>query len=262
MNTCLFLSFRFQNNPPVSAGEMAKLHGALRAAPMLLKALVHTPERASDPYLDDGLGPQLMLQLYFAELADLETALAADGHLAVLMSRDEFPALAHADVAQQAMLVRSFAVNEPTFKNAHEGCCCTYLVSYEGEAEDLNAWLRHYLGKHAEHMANLPSIRELEVYTRLDWVTWLPWPRVNFMQRNKVVFDSPDALTQALNSPVRHKMRECYRAFPRFTGPTTHYAMASRILHPDSGSAELGRPQPHQQSVDMTHDHLAGRIDE
>src|SRR5262245_23189120 len=242
MNTCLFISFRFQKNPPVSAGEMAKLHGALRAAPMLLKALVHTPERASDPYLDDGAGPQLMLQLYFAELADLEAALAADGHLAVLMSRDEFPALADspalalADVTQQAMLVRSFAVSEPMFKNARQGRCCTYLVSYEGEAEDLNAWLRHYLGKHTEHMANLPSIRELEVYTRLDWVTSLPWPHVNFMQRNKVVFDSPDALTQALNSPVRHKMRECYRAFPRFTGPTSHYAMASHILHPDSGT--------------------------
>ena len=46
----------------------------------------------------------------------------------------------------------------------------------------------------SRHMAEFPGIRELEVYTRLDWVSLLPWTRLNFMQRNKVVFDSADAL--------------------------------------------------------------------
>ena len=85
----------------------------------------------------------------------------------------------------------------------------------------------------ADHF-QLPGIRELEVYTRLDWVGSLAWPRVNFMQRNKVAFDSADALTQALHSPVRHEMRADYEAFPPFTGPNTHYAMATRVLLPHS----------------------------
>jgi len=165
MSTCLFLSFRLRGNRLIPAGEMVKLEEVLRAIPNLRKGLLHVPARASDPYLDDGPPPQLLLQLYFAELPDLEAALARDGHLAVLMSSDKFPALADADVTQQAMLVRPFAVPEPKFTNASAEPYCTYLVAYEGEAQDLNAWLGHYLGKHIEHMANLPGLRELEVYT-------------------------------------------------------------------------------------------------
>ena len=62
---------------------------------------------------------------------------------------------------------------------------------------------------------HVSRIRELEVYTRLDWVSAVPWPRLYFMQRNKVAFDSPEALTHALNSPVRHEMRADFRTFPK-----------------------------------------------
>jgi hypothetical protein len=234
MATCLFLSFRTGANAPVDA-ELARLDEVLRATPGLDKALVHgstqaSDPQASDPYVKDGAPPQLVLQLYFAELPKLEGALAHNGPLAVLMSRQQFPALADADVTQQAMVVRAFAVPEPALRNASGTPYCTYLVSYEGEAEDLNAWHAHYLAKHTVHMACFPGIRELEVYTRLDWVSVLPWPRVNFMQRNKVAFDSPEALTQALHSPVRHEMRADYKTFPAFTGPTNHFAMATRVV--------------------------------
>jgi hypothetical protein len=230
MNTCLFLGFRFQ--APPDAGEMAKLDGILATTPRLLKALVHTSTSADDPYVKDDPPPHLVLQLYFAELPHLESAASSGGHLGVLISRDEFPALADAEVTQQAMLVRPFAVAQSTFGNPPGQPYCTYLVSYEGEAEDLNAWHAHYLERHTRHMAMFPDIRELEVYTRLDWVGLLPWTRVNFMQRNKIAFDSADALTRALHSPVRHEMRADYKAFPRFTGPNRHYAMATRILLP------------------------------
>src|SRR5258708_27525114 len=109
MSICLFLSFRLPANRSPDAGEMARLDGLLRATPRLLKALVHTPACATDPYLDDGPPPHLVLQLYFAELPDLEAALARDGHLGVLLSRDAYPDLATADVTPQAMLVRTFA---------------------------------------------------------------------------------------------------------------------------------------------------------
>src|SRR5713101_4283141 len=143
MSICLFLTFRSRVNRPPDAAEMARLDGMLRATPRLLKALVHTPERATDPYLDDGPPPQLVLQLYFAELPDLEAALARDGHFGALLSRDAYPQLAGADVTQQVMLVRTFAVPEPTFGTAPGAPFCTYLVAYEGNAEDLNAWHGH-----------------------------------------------------------------------------------------------------------------------
>lgn len=228
MNTCLFLSFQFNADP--TEAELAKLDAALAAAPGLRKALIHTASAAEDPYVKDGAPPSLVLQLYFAEIADLEATLSRTGYLGVVTSRDEFPALAEADIGQQAMLVRAFAVPEPAFKMPPGEPYCTYLVSYEGEADDLNAWHGHYLQSHTVHMAKFPGIRELEVYTRIDWVSALHFTRVNFMQRNKVAFDSRDALTAALNSPVRHEMRADFKTFPRFTGPNNHFAMATRVL--------------------------------
>lgn len=231
MNKCLFLSFR-STAGALAAAELDKLDGVLRATPELEKALVHTASSAEDPYVKDGPAPSLVLQLYFADLPALEATVSRNGHLGELSSRAEFPALAAAEVVQQAMLVRPFAVPDPAFKTAPGEPHCTYLVSYEGEAEDLNAWHAHYLEHHTMHMAMFPGIRELEVYTRLDWVSLMPWRRLDFMQRNKVVFDSTQALRDALNSPVRHDMRADFKTFPRFSGPNNHFAMATRVVRP------------------------------
>jgi len=225
MTVCLFLSFRA--GAAIEAAEIWKLEKVLAATPRLRKALVHTSSDADDPYVKDGAPPRLVLQLYFSELPDLEAALARFGALGDLTSH-EFPSLAQAEITQQAMTVRSFAVPEPKAPG------CTYLVAYQGEAEDLNAWLGHYLDSHIPTMARFPGLRELEVYTRLDWVSALPWRRVNFMQRNKVAFDSAEALTAALHSPVRHEMRADFKAFPPFSGPVTHFAMTTRVVHPAS----------------------------
>jgi len=230
MNTCLFLIFRLRA-ATLSDGDIAKLGGLLKTVPNLAKALVHTSSSASDPYVKDEVSPDLVLQLYFATPFDLEAA-TSHAPLHGLGSRGDLAALANADVAQQAVLVRSFAVPEPAFGNPAGTPHCTYLVSYEGEAQDINAWLRHYLEKHTAHMVRFPGLRELEVYTRLDAVSLLPWRQLNSMQRNKVVFDGREALTQALHSPVRHEMRADFQTFPPFTGPVHHYAMATRVVRP------------------------------
>jgi hypothetical protein len=52
------------------------------------------------------------------------------------------------------------------------------------------------------------------------------------MQRNKVAFDSPAALKAALNSPVRHEMRADFKTFSAFSGPNTHFAMATHRVQP------------------------------
>jgi hypothetical protein len=227
MHTCLFLIFRLCG-AALSDNETAKLGARLKAVPKLTKALVHTSSNASDPYVKDEGPPDLVLQLYFATLPDLEAATSQPS----LQGLGDIATLAGAGIAQQIMAVRSFAVPEPAFGNPAGAPYCTYLVSYEGEAQDINAWLRHYLEHHTGHMARLPGIRELEVYTRVDAVSRLPWPRLNAMQRNKVAFDSPDALTKALHSPVRHEMRADFHSFPPFTGPNYHYAMATRGVQP------------------------------
>jgi hypothetical protein len=209
---CLFLIVRGTVPPP------AALDSLLAAIPGLGRALVHRPASTHDPYLHDGAPPDLALQLYFADIAALESACA--GPLAALV-----PLLADAQVTQQAMLVRAFLLPNPASPPPEH---CTYLVAYDGPADDLSAWLGYYIAHHPPIMACFPAIRAIELYTRLDVANPLPFPHATCMQRNKVVFDSPAALTAALNSPVRHEMRADYAQLPKFSGAVTHFPMLTR----------------------------------
>jgi uncharacterized protein (TIGR02118 family) len=197
---CLFLVFRNAIEP-----DEARLRSTA-----MRKAHVYTPERADDPFLNDGAPPPLALQLYFDTLPALESAcdLLDYGKNAVA----------------QAMAVRPFPVPNPGTPK------CTYLVAYDGPAEDEHAWHAHYLAHHPPLMARLPGILELEVYTRVDWVAPAGWQRANCMQRNKVSFDSPAALSAALDSPERRAMRADYNRLPRFAGAVTHYPMSTRVV--------------------------------
>ena len=179
--------------------------------PGLKKTHVYTPEQAEDPFLKEGAPPPLVLQFYFSSLPALEAA--AHGPLQELGK----------GCSAQAMAVRPYSVPQPGSAK------CTYLVAYDGPADDEHAWHAHYLAHHPRLMAQLPGIRELEIYTRVDWVVPEGWKPANCMQRNKVAFDNPAALTAALNSPERRAMRADYNQLPRFSGAVTHYPMSTRI---------------------------------
>jgi hypothetical protein len=217
MTVCWFGSFR------QATVDVERLSPMIAAAPGVQQGLIYTPSSTQDPYLNDGAPPELVVQLYFANIAELETALAD--------RLQELTAIG-ADATQQAMLVRRYPVPDPVFRTPPGELPCTYLVAYEGEAENLTAWLEHYIADHPPIMARFPGIRQIEVYTCIDWCGGLPVPRVTHMQRNKVVFDSQAALTAALNSPVRHEMRAAFHHFPSFTGPITHFPMATHIISP------------------------------
>src|SRR5262245_28630059 len=130
MNACLFLIFRLRA-AALSDADITKLGGLLKTVPKLARALVHTSSSASDPYVKDEGPPDLALQLYFATPFDLEAA-TSHASLQGLGPRGDVAALTGADIAQQAMLVRSFAVPDPAFGNPAGTPYCTYLVSYEG----------------------------------------------------------------------------------------------------------------------------------
>jgi hypothetical protein len=225
MTVTYFATFRHEQT--VSADDALWLGRVLVATPGLAGGLIYTPAQTHDPYLDDGRPPALAVQLYFDDIAALEAALAQNGHLQALAAADALPSLHGAEVTQQAMLARGFPVPEGSSTEAAE---CTYLVTYEGAAADQNAWVSHYIASHTVIMARFPGIRAIEVCTRIDWCGFLPWPRVDAMLRNKVVFDDAAALTAALNSPVRHEMRTDFQQFPPFVGTVTHFPMVTRQL--------------------------------
>ena len=229
MSIAYFLTFQ-GTGQPMSENDRIRVVNIVRSTPKLQRGLVFTPQETSDPYLKDDPPPQLALELYFAEIADLEAVLAPAGHLQPLAAPNALPSLAKGAVTQQAMLARFFPVPDPRFQTPPGDLPCTYLVHYPGHAEDLNVWLAYYIEHHPRLMARFPGIREIEVCTRIDWCGFLPWPRVNHMQRNKVVFDNAAALTAALNSPVRHEMRKDFATFPPFAGRVTHYPMLTRRM--------------------------------
>ena len=170
-------------------------------------ALQYTPDAVRDPYLDDGAPPAGATQLYFDSLADLERAAAG---------------LAAGEA--EAMDVHRFAVPQPWARVP--ASYCTYLVAYEGPADDEAAWLAYYLEHHPPLMRKLPQIRELEIYTPIDWRCPPSLRPVRHLQRNKVAFDS----AAALDSPVRPEMRADFAQFPSYRGRVTHYAMTTRVL--------------------------------
>jgi len=214
----------------VTEGELQRVVDIVASTPGLAEGLVFTPWDVSGLYFDDGAAPQLALELYFEDIADLEAALADDGHLQALASTDTLPSLGGAAKEQQAMLARSFPVPESRFKTQLGEPHCTYLVYYPGEADDMNAWLAHYLANHTRVMATFPGIRQIEVCSRIDWCSALSWPRADYMQRNKVVFDDADALKAALSSSVMKDMRADFHTLPRFTGNNVHYPMATIVV--------------------------------
>ena len=128
------------------------------------------------------------------------------------------------------MLTRSFPVPDPQVRAPPRGLACSYLVHYPGEAEDINAWLMHYVKHHPPLMARFPGVREIEIYSRVDWCGGLPWPREVAMQRNRLMFDTPEALSAGLSSPALVEMRKDRGKFPPFTGGAVHYPLLTQTI--------------------------------
>jgi hypothetical protein len=225
----LFLTFHDQQSRALrlNDAEHARVVEIVNTTPRIRRGFIFTAASTSDPYGKEGPPPPLALQLYFDRIDALEAAAARAGHLQQLAAPGVLPSLRQARVEQQAMVARPFPVSDRLFRTPAGEVPCSYLVHYPGEAEDLNLWNDFYIAHHTPIMARFPGIREIEICTRLDWCGFLPWPRVNHMQRNKVVFDDAAALTTALNSSVREEMRADYRQFPPFQGGSCHYPMAT-----------------------------------
>lgn len=214
----------------VLPGDLAALRRVLGNLPGLEKALIFTPAEAQDSFTDDGPSPPLGVQLHFADIAALEAAAATDGGLQTLCANGFLSGLDHCQAEAQAFLARDYRVEDAA--HAADARPCSFVVHYPGPAEDTNAWHGIYISSHAPLMARLPGIRALEILTPVDWISHLPIPSVRNMQRNRVLFDSPEALTAALQSPIRHELRADFHALPAFKGGNYHYAMLTETLRP------------------------------
>ena len=90
MTIAYFVTFIDPQNPAarVSERDLARAVEIVKTTPKLKRGLVFTPEETRDPYAKDPPSPPLAFELYFADIADLEAALAPTGHLQALAARD------------------------------------------------------------------------------------------------------------------------------------------------------------------------------
>jgi uncharacterized protein (TIGR02118 family) len=233
---CLFLTFADASRTidlpaPQWLPRIEPVVMQLLATPGTAVVRAHVPSEADDPYLKDTDVPALVLQSYFVDLPALQAACQEGSVLdAWLKTPGGAPAEGLGGAATwQVMSVERIALAAPgPLPPTH----CTYLVAYEGTSADEAAWHAHYFEHHVPLMKRLPGLRRLEVYRPLATEPVAPalaaLTPVRAMQRNQVVFDSPQALTAALNSPIRHEMRKDYQRSPPFAGRSTHYPMATR----------------------------------
>jgi hypothetical protein len=232
MNTCLFFIAGAVSATRTAADNVVREAEALRAwshtIPGVKRAVIHTPvqDAVTDPYLNDGAPPLFALQFYFDDISTLEATLLEDGAMQALLDPQRFALFSGCVIQQQVMAVRRFPVPAPGVETEGKSRC-TYLVSYEGEAEDFSTWIGYYVDHHPRIMARFDGIREIEIYTRMDYRSAFKARRSSAMQRNKVVFDSSEALAASLHSPVRHEMREDFKHFPPYSGSNLHYPMIS-----------------------------------
>lgn len=185
---------------------------------------LYTPSQAdhNDPYVDDRNAPILMVQTGYADAAALRSTLAsreltAAGDLSAAPIEDLF--ITHDAMAQEFFDVGS--EDQPQLMTAP----LSFVVRYHGPCGDPAAFTEHYRHGHATALARLPEIRNVLVYGRIDWDDPTGIERADYLLGNEVVFDSIDKLNAALNSPLRHELREHYKTFPDWTGYNTHFAM-------------------------------------
>ncbi len=212
-----------QDTDTVFEAYLAGPASFLTEAPEALSVELYAPTGATDPLLGAEMPPLLVAQLRFATLALAERALAS---AAVSRALDEFQDVPvsnwHAEIEVMLGEVHPDAGNEVGDTTAVP---VTYLVTYQRPADDEATFIDHYCANHPPIMAELPKIRRLEIYTPVDWSNPLALDRADHMLMCDTSFDDADALTAALHSDVRHRLREDYDTFPPFTGRVGHYPM-------------------------------------
>ena len=219
--------------------DRRKVVDAVRSSPNLGTAYVHTPSPAPHPHVGEDVPPMLALELEFANVADCESALRQDASLQRLADSSFVRSLAGATVSQQGMLRRAYAVADPVSDIVRR--VCSYLVHYPGPAEDEQAWLDHYTVKHATLITALPGVRAVMVDTPAVVVSKLPFRSAKALLRNKVVFDSAQALSMALSSPARDALRADVASFPRYTGGSVHIPTETLVV-PGARATHGGSP--------------------
>ena len=226
MGLAHFLTFR---GPAEASGELVAWFRDARVPDLADLACVdyvdlYTPSSGdhTDPFVDDRDGPILMVQTGHADLLDVQKFLVSPAFAAAsVLGAAGISGLC---LTHDVMTQEFFAVGDDEAPRPMEAPL-SFVVRYHEPCEDSAVFTGHYRQGHATALAQLPAIRNVLVYARTEWDDPSSVERAEYLLGNEVVFDSLDHLNAALNSPLRHELREHYKSFPGWSGHNTHYAM-------------------------------------
>ena len=103
----------------------------------------------------------------------------------------------------------------------------SYFVRYEGRAEDRDAFVDFYRTEHVPVLAQFPGIERIVLHTPEPWQDPFPVKPDRFELLAQMIFESSEALDQALRSEARALAREHFAGFPPFHGVVYHQAARS-----------------------------------
>ena len=92
-----------------------------------------------------------------------------------------------------------------------------FLVIYEGQPEDLDAFLQYYIDKHVPIVWTFPKIRRIELERGIDGG--------DFFMITRLTFDTIEDLRVAINSTERERARVDMKNFPPFDGTVRRQAV-------------------------------------
>lgn len=214
--------------------SLQRLREVIATIPELIEAQILTPASVEDPYVKDDLSPPLGLHLTFLRIDALEAACSRSGPLQRLCGPGVLTGLDPSCAEAQAFLLRDFEVDVSHHEGVPALAPCSFVVHYTGPAPDPTAWQAAYIERRPAIMRRMPGIRAIEILTPIDWLNGLPIPTARHLLRNRVLFDSPAALTAALQSPIRRDLRKDAELMPEVFGTNRHVAMMTETIRRSS----------------------------
>lgn len=104
-----------------------------------------------------------------------------------------------------------------------------YVVTYEGEPEDPDAFVERYVSHHVPIIRSWPGLRDVEILRPADAEDPFPTEPGGLFMIARFSFDSVEALRAALRSDGRRRAREDFALLPPFQGRVRHQAFE---VHP------------------------------
>jgi len=181
-------------------------------------------EKAHDPYLDDGDGPLLLVELHVDGVDAMQSVLGAPDVLAALGDPADIPSPGCAATLDAFRVIRQAVAGEDVAM-PDRVAPMSYVVRYFRPAEDEKAFTDFYVANHPQVEAEFPKIKNIMSYLPVAWDNPTKIPMADCMLGNEVVFDTVADFDTAMASDVRHKMREDFLNFPKFSGNVTHFMM-------------------------------------